>query len=124
MFCLSGLASVERYRFGVTGMIRCPVRLRTGCAVSFDGLRIQTLRRWLGYFAYAGFPGVYRAAVGGGVAQPGQRLAGLAVDEDRVRLPGGKGVILAPLTEADQEIEQVFALLGQGVLLVGAATRS
>lgn len=34
-------------------------------------------------------------------------------------LARGKGVLLSPLAEADHEVEQVLALLGQGVLLIG-----
>ena len=32
-----------------------------------------------------------------------------------------EGVTLAPLAQADDEVEQVLALLGQDVLLIGAA---
>jgi len=39
-----------------------------------------------------------------------------------VLLAGLEGVILAPLAQADDEGEKVLALLGQDVLLVGAAT--
>jgi len=39
-----------------------------------------------------------------------------------VLLARGEGVILPPLAEADQEVEQVLTLLGQDVLLIGTST--
>jgi len=72
--------------------------------------------------ADAGLAALDRVAVGSGVAQPGDRFARCRVHQDRVLLARLEGVILAPLAQADDEGEKVLALLGQHVLLVGAAT--
>jgi pimeloyl-ACP methyl ester carboxylesterase len=71
--------------------------------------------------AHAGVAGLDLATVRGGIAQAGHGLARGRVDEDRVRLAGSERVLLSPLAQADDEVEQVLAVLGQHVLLVGAA---
>src|ERR1700754_4981171 len=50
------------------------------------------------------------------------RLAVL-IDQNRVRLAAGEEMPLAPLAQADDDVEQVAALLRQPVFLIGAAVR-